>query len=122
MHILKTIFSSTMFAAATASAEDFSFDLLRSTARRIAAQPWQAGKQELADYWKNLTYDQHRDIRFKMESGLWARQKLPFSIDFFHPGWTAKKTVSLYEVAGGKSAPLAFDRSLFDYGKQQIPD
>ena len=102
-------------------AEDFSFDKLRESARKLAAAPHAASKLELHDYWKNLSYDQHRDIRFKMESGLWAKEKLPFSIDFFHPGWTAKKMVELHEVADGKSTPLKFDRGLFDYGKQKVP-
>jgi glucans biosynthesis protein len=102
-------------------ADDFSFEKLRETARTIAAAPAAAPRQELAAYWKNLTYDQHRDIRFKMDSGLWAKDQLPFSIDFFHPGWTAKKMVTLHEVADGKAAPLRFDQGLFDYGKQKVP-
>ncbi len=104
-----------------ARADDFSYDKLRAKVREIAAKPYVSPKQDLADYWKNLTYDQHRDIRFKRESGLWATDKLPFSIDFFHPGWTAKKTVEIHEVFEGKSRPLTFDRRLFDYGQQVIP-
>lgn len=102
-------------------ADDFSFEKLRESARNLAAAPYSATHHELHDYWKNLSYDQHRDIRFKMESGLWAQERLPFSIDFFHPGWTAKKMVTLHEVVDGKSTPLKFDLSLFDYGKQVIP-
>ncbi len=102
-------------------ADDFSFEKLRETARTMAAAPYTAARQELHDYWKNLNYDQHRDIRFKMESGLWAKEKLPFSIDFFHPGWTAKKWVTVHEVVDGKATPIKFDLSLFDYGKNQIP-
>jgi periplasmic glucans biosynthesis protein len=102
-------------------AEGFSFDSLRENARKLAAKPYVAPKDNLADFWKNLNYDQHRDIRFKMESGLWAYEKSPFSIDFFHPGWTAKKTVTLHEVSAGQSRPLVFDGKLFDYGKQKVP-
>ena len=40
-----------------------------------------------------------------MEDGLWAADKKPFSIDFFHPGWTAKKSVKLYEVNGAEAKP-----------------
>lgn len=103
------------------AAEDFSFDLLCAKARKIAAAPYAEPKLDLAAFWKNLTYDQHRDIRFKMDSGLWAAEKGSFSIDFFHPGWTAKKMVTLHEVTDGKSEPLKFDQKLFDYGKQKIP-
>lgn len=97
------------------------FDSLKAVARKRAAAPHVPASAQLADYWKNLTYDQHRDIRFKMESGLWAKEKLPFSIDFFHPGWTAKKMIGVNEVVEGKSSPLDFNLGLFDYGKQKIP-
>jgi glucans biosynthesis protein len=103
-------------------AEDFSFEAVRALAKSRAAVAFVAPADDLADFWKNLTYDQHRDIRFKMDEGLWAADKKPFSIDFFHPGWTAKKSVKLYEVDGAEPKPLFFDRSLFDYGKQQIPN
>ncbi len=108
-------------ASASVHGADFSFDKLREKARSLAASPHQPSALRLDDFWKNLNYDQHRDIRFEMESGLWAKEKLPFSIDFFHPGWTAKEMVILHEVANGEETPLAFDRSLFDYGKNQIP-
>jgi glucans biosynthesis protein len=106
----------------TPAAEPFSFDSLKSRARSLASSPHTHPSDSLADFWKNLTYDQHRDIRFRMEDGLWARDKRPFSIDFFHPGWTAKKTVTIHEVRNGQADPLAFNRSIFDYGKNSIPD
>ncbi len=108
-------------AAPSAHAKEFSFDTLREKARKRAAEPFVPAKQELHDYWKNLTYDQHRDVRFKMESGLWWDEKLPFSIDFFHPGWTAKKMVEIHEVRDGSEELFKFDPSLFDYGKQKVP-
>jgi len=107
--------------AGALQAADFSFDKLRATARTLAAAPYAAHPLELAAYWQNLSYDQHRDIRFKMDSGLWAKEKLPFSIDFFHPGWTAKKMVAMHEVVAGKATPLKFNPGLFDYGKQVVP-
>lgn len=110
-----------LLPGALLAAEEFSFDTLRAKARTLAAGPYVETKQNLADYWKNLTYDQHRDIRFKMESGLWWDQKAPFSVDFFHPGWTATKTVPMSEVANGKAEPLVFNQSLFNYGKNEIP-
>jgi glucans biosynthesis protein len=108
-------------SAASVRADDFSFASLCAKARAMAAEPYTVPKLDLADYWKKLTYDQHRDIRFEMESGLWAKEKGPFSIDFFHPGWTAKKMVTLHEVTDGKEEKLQFDQKLFDYGKQKVP-
>jgi glucans biosynthesis protein len=102
------------------SANDTTFETVSERARALAAKPYQPPTKKLDDFWANLSYDQHRDIRFEMESGLWWEQG-PFSIDFFHPGWTAKKTVSIYEVKEGEDKELKFDTSLFDYGKQKIP-
>ena len=111
----------TNFSAGPAWAEEFSFEKLRESARAMAAKPHAPSPLKLDDFWKNLSYDEHRDIRFQMDAGLWAKEKLPFSIDFFHPGWTAKEMVTMYEVVDEKSTPLKFDLSLFDYGKQKIP-
>ncbi len=102
-------------------AEEFDFSKLREMARSRAAAPYTEPENTLADYWKNLTYDQHRDIRFRMDQGLWSGTDSAFSLDFFHPGWTAKKTVTLHEVSGGEARPLGFDGALFDYGKQAVP-
>ncbi len=107
--------------AGFSGAEDFSYETLCAKARKLAAEPYAAPKLELADFWKKLTYDQHRDIRFKMESGLWWGNENPFSVDFFHPGWTAKKMVEVHEVVAGDQTLMKFDQKLFDYGKQKIP-
>jgi glucans biosynthesis protein len=58
-------------------AEEFSFESLAKEAREIAARPYFAPVDSLAAYWKGLNYDQHRDIRFKMDSGLWAGGEAP---------------------------------------------
>jgi periplasmic glucans biosynthesis protein len=111
-----------LLASASLSwAETMNFEILRKIAKEKAAQPHQPQADNLADFWKNLTYDQHRDIRFQMEKGLWWGEKRGFSMDFFHPGWTAKKTVQVHQRIGDESAPVAFDLSRFDYGKQKIP-
>lgn len=111
------VFLGLLTAVATAESD---FDALREKARGLAAKPYAPRQAKLDDFWANLSYDQHRDIRFKMESGLWW-EKGPFSVDFFHPGWTAKKTVSIFEVVDEKATPMAFDTSLFDYGKNKVP-
>lgn len=106
---------------ASAHAAEFSFDTLRDDARALAAKPYSAAKDTLADYWKNLSYDEHRIIRFKMNAGLWAENGGPFSVDFFHPGWTAKKMIEVHEVTGGAENKLAFDQSKFSYEKLVVP-
>jgi glucans biosynthesis protein len=118
--LARLLLAAALLFSAAATAADDPWQALRDRARSLAAAPYQPRGTGLAEFWSQLTYDQHRDIRFNMESGLWWGDG-PYSIDFFHPGWTAKKTISIYEVSAGKDAPLGFDSSLFDYGKNIIP-
>jgi len=118
---LLPLLSCSLLLGGVAHAESFSFDALCAKARKLAEAPYAKPQLDLADYWKNLNYDQHRDIRFKMDSGLWSEDKGAFSIDFFHPGWTAKQMVLMHEVQGGDEKLLKFDQSLFDYGKNKVP-
>ncbi len=113
--ILLPLLSSSLWSA------DFTFDDVKKLASQRAAAPYQEPPDNLSAFWKNLTYDQHRDIRFRMDQGIWMKEKLPFSIDLFHPGWTAKKTVEMFQIVGGQAERVPFDQQLFDYGKQQVP-
>jgi glucans biosynthesis protein len=103
-----------------AMAESMTFESLCRLANEKASKPYSPAPDNLDEYWKRLTYDQHRDIRFRMEKGLWWSES-PFSIDFFHPGWTAKKTVSVFESNVDSTRLLPFDLADFDYGKQKVP-
>jgi len=117
----RLLFAAALLGSLPLHAEQTTFDSLAAKARDLAKAPYQPHANRLDPFWANLTYDQHRDIRFNMEAGLWWG-KSPFSIDFFHPGWTAKKTVSLYESTSADTHPLKFDTSLFNYGKNLIPE
>ena len=77
---------------------------------------------ELADFWKNLNYDEHRDIPIQMESGLWAKEKERYSINFWDPGWTTEKNGDPHEVKGGKSEPLKLTRVCSTTGKRSPPE
>ncbi len=100
----------------------FDLEAVRKLARERATTPYTAPADSLDPFWKNLNYDQHRDIRFDMEKGLWSKEGRGFSLDYFHPGWTAKNTVTVSEVVDGKATAATFDRGRFNYGKQVIPE
>lgn len=100
--------------------EAFSFDALREYARRLAAAPYVPKPDKVADYWKNLSYDDHREINFQKEKGLWWNDG-PFSVDFFHVGWLSKETVELHEVRQGYASAIPFWRDHFDYGHLTPP-
>ena len=101
------------------------FDDVSARARQLAETPFKAEHKTVAASpaaSDALTYDQYRDIRFRPDHSLWRDQKLPFEVQFFHPGFVNTETVAINEVtADGASHPLAFDMANFDYGHNKTP-
>ena len=76
------------------------FDDVGARARQLAEAPFAAQPKPAAPAATDaLTYDQYRDIRFRPDHSLWRDQKLPFEVQFFHPGFVNTETVRINEVA-----------------------
>jgi periplasmic glucans biosynthesis protein len=104
-----------------ASAHAFNLDDVAARATKLAAAPYQKSGAALPRSLKALTYDQHRDIRFRPERALWRNAKLPFEIMFFHPGWVYEDTVIIHELdAEGQQQDVKFDPDAFDYGANKL--
>jgi glucans biosynthesis protein len=96
-------------------------DEVSAKATKLAAAPFQKAGAPIPRSLKALTYDQHRDIRYRPERALWRDAKLPFEVMFFHPGSFYEDTVTIHEVeANGERRQIAFDPEAFDYGKNKI--
>jgi glucans biosynthesis protein len=100
------------------------FDDVGEQARQLAARPFVAQTKPTvpAAASDTLTYDQYRDIRFRPDHSLWRDQKLPFEVQFFHPGFVNTETVAIHEVtADGKARAIPFDTANFNYGHNKAP-
>jgi glucans biosynthesis protein len=106
---------------ARAADEPFDFEVLRYKAKMLAEKPYVAKPSPVPEALLKLSYDQFRDIRFKPEESLWRRERLPFELQFFHPGFNFDQTVQIDIVNGKAAEPVPFSPSLFDYGKNRIP-
>lgn len=95
---------------------------LQDLAAKLAHQPYEAATKPLDPFFDGLKYDGHRQIRFKEDAAHYGELKNTFRVEFFHPGWTAKKTVGMYDLAGGQSTPINYDSKLFDWGQLTVPD
>jgi glucans biosynthesis protein len=113
-----------MFAATAAAAPEppFDFEQVRALARALAQEPYRAPEKEVPDELLELDYDEHRDIRFKPARAIWREQGLPFQLQFFHLGLFFNRAVRLNLVEAGRVAPVAFDASLFDYGRNRFDE
>ena len=109
-------------ACVRARADDvFDFEVLRFHAKMLAAKPFVQAPVSVPDALLKLNYDQYRDIRFRPSESLWHRERLPFELQFFHPGFTFDRPVHIYTLQGKSVEPIAFSSALFDYGMNRVP-
>jgi len=107
-----------LFASANGSAAadgKFDFDGLRARARSLAARPAVPPGDEVPAWLRQLTYDDLRQIEFLGQNSLWFDEKLPFQVQYLHPGFLFDKMVHLHEVRGGRARPIPFRREYFNY-------
>jgi glucans biosynthesis protein len=98
----------------------FDLDVVAERARQLAAEPWREPKGIVPDWLLKMSYDQWRDIRFRPEVALWRDRRLPFQVQFFHPGLLYNRTVKMNVVEGDRVRRLSFSPSQFDYGKNDF--
>ena len=93
----------------------FDFEVLRAKAQALSTKPYEAKKSHLPKSLENLTYDQYRDIRFNPSKAWWLNDRLPFLLQFFHPGFIYLETVQLSEIDKGQAKPIEFSSKFFTY-------
>jgi glucans biosynthesis protein len=114
------------FLSAVAPAEvfpstSFGYKDAVAKAKRLAEQPFQE-PESVPDFLLKTTYDQWRDIRYKPEKALWHAEKLPFEVQFFHPGSLYNRTVSINVISSGRVHAVPFSPALFHYGMNEFKD
>jgi glucans biosynthesis protein len=105
-------------ASAGPEAAKITMDYVMQRALERAQKPFHSPKGELPDFLKadKLDYDKYREIRFRDDQALWAKDKLPFRAEFFHPGYLYEEPIHLNEFFGGYVQPIRFVQDFFDYG------
>ncbi len=101
--------------AAVAAEAKFGFETVRERARRLAAQPLRPPPDDVPGWLRRLSYDEMRRIEFDGRRSFWLGEKLPFQLQFLHPGFLHTQTVHLEEVRDGRATPIAFRREYFQY-------
>jgi len=98
-----------------AHARAFGLEDVAQAAQNLAASPYQ-DPVKVPDWLLGISYDQWRDIRFRPDRALWLDRKLPFTVQFFHPGLFYDRSVRIHEVTPSGVIPVAFSPDQFDYG------
>ena len=102
------------------AAPAFSFDDVTSRAQQLAKDSFKDPHGEVPAWLTQITYDQWRDIRFRSDRALWKEKRLPFQIQFFHPGLFYDRTVAINAVDDAGVQPVPFSPSDFDYGRNEF--
>lgn len=110
---------------ALAQPTPFGLENVVALARDLAARPFEDNQGQVPQVLKDISYDQWRDIRFDPEKSMWRDEKLPFELQFFHPGLFYDRTVAINIIDKDGPEHLNFDTTAFDYGRNsfagQIP-
>ena len=81
------------------AARAFDLDDVAKRAEELAREPFRAPRRRgAATGSREISYDQWRDIRFRPDRALWRDAKLPFQVQFFHPGLFYDRTVRVHVV------------------------
>lgn len=102
-------------AWAGAAEERFSLDVLKERARALAAAPHVARQGGVPEWLRSLNYDDLRRIQFDGRESLWGREKLPFQLQFLHPGFLYDRSVRVAELRDKRPIPVPFRREYFNY-------
>lgn len=108
-------------APAAQKQEPFGFENVYRRAEELAREPYQPDRPELPPVFRDMGYDQYRDIRFRPDRNLWADASLPFQLQFFSRGflYSDRVTINIIDDIGPRMMPFSGD--LFDFGKNQVP-
>ncbi len=109
-------------ASATEAKEAFGLQNVINKAQELAKKPFQERQALIPDFLLKMKYDDWREIRFDPEQALWLKEKLPFTLQFFHPGLYYTKTVNISTIDGAAVHPVTFSADLFNYGKNEFKD
>ena len=100
----------------------FGFEDVAKRAQDLAGTPYKKPDAALPRDLADLGYDQVRDIRFKPDKALWRSRKLPFEVQFFHPGGVYNVPVRINLIGTGGAQPVPFNPADFDYGNNKQLD
>jgi glucans biosynthesis protein len=101
---------------------EVSIDYVAKQAELRAQKPFRSPKADLPEFLKQdqLDYDKYREIRFRRDNALWTADRLPFRVEFFHPGYLYQEPVQVNEFTLTHSQSVRFVPEFFDYGSTRL--
>src|SRR5699024_10712160 len=92
---------------------------LVAKAKKLAAADYKP-QAEIPKFLQQLDSAAMAQIRYKPEYALWGGDRLPFEIQFYHPGSFFVHPVGINVVTTSGVHPLAFSPQQFDYPSAEL--
>lgn len=95
--------------------DDFDFESFSAMMRRRSETPYADNRPPLPEAVTNLSYDEHRAIRFRPDHALWRGDPVNFQLHAFYPGALLRDTTRVF-IGDGKHFNLqSFTGADFEY-------
>ena len=95
----------------------FDAETVTRLARALARAPFVPPPRNVPESLTRLTYDQYRDIRFRISETIWARPSRSFHLQLLPVGYLFTSGVDLAIVKEGRAQHVAYRPDLFTAGK-----
>lgn len=109
----------TLFGAVERAVVDHAY--IRGLAEQRSRQAYRPDRGQIPAYFREMTYDDYRRIRFIPETALWGADNVPYRAEFFHAGYLFRKSVRMHEFTPTHVQPVPFSTKSFDYQDLQVP-
>lgn len=101
--------------------EAFSYAWLKGQARQAATAPYYSHKGQLPESLQGLSWDDYQQLRYEKDEALWREDEDSlFRGELFHLGLYFDTPVQIHRLKDGRSTPLEYSSSLFDYGDSGV--
>ncbi|NKF22899.1 glucan biosynthesis protein G [Solimonas marina] len=110
----------TLGALVSQSAFAFDFDDVAKKAKTLSTKAFTPPDTQLPKALTDLNYQQYKEIQYKPDKALWHNNKLPFEVQFYHPGLYFNQIVKINLVTADGVRKIPFQPENFDYGSNKI--
>lgn len=98
------------------ASKPFTGQTVRDLAQALAQKPFEKPAIALPPAFAKLTYDQHRDIRFRTEQSIWRGKGIEFELQLLPMGWLFDVPVEIHLIEDGVVRQLKADAGFFNFG------
>jgi glucans biosynthesis protein len=95
--------------------------MVAETARALAKQPYKPVPADTPEIFKNLGYEQYVGIRQRPGTAVWEGESIGFALEPLHRGFIFSTPIEINLVSQGQARRVAYDPSLYDFGKLTVP-